>query len=114
MKASVNVVAPVATSTQSNAAPMSQPTPPLRQNVKEFVKRHLLQWEAPTNVYDLILAEIEAPLLEIVLQYVRQNQSETARILAMSRGTLRKKMQRYGLLPKSKKDRDQKRLLPSH
>lgn len=44
-----------------------------------------------------------AYLLEIVLQYVGQNQSEAARILALSRGTLRKKMKQCGLLPSQHK-----------
>ena len=45
----------------------------------------------PRNIYEILVAEMEIPLLEIVLQYVGQNQSKAAQILAMSRGTLQKK-----------------------
>lgn len=77
---------------------------PLRQSVREFLRRYFMQLEQPpTNFYELMLAEVEAPMLEVVLQYVGQNQSRAARILAMSRGNLRKKMQHYGMLPQSKK-----------
>lgn len=79
---------------------------PLCQSVREFLKQHFMQFsQPPADFYELILAEIEAPMLEIVLQYVGQNQSRAARILAMSRGNLRKKMQRYGMLPQSKKSK---------
>jgi Fis family transcriptional regulator, factor for inversion stimulation protein len=69
----------------------------LRDQVREFLRQYFirLQEVPPINLYELILAEIEAPMLEIVLQYVGKNQSQAARLLAMSRGTLRKKMQLY-------------------
>ncbi len=51
-----------------------------------------------TDLYDLVLAEVEAPLLECVLRFTGYNQSQTALILGMNRGTLRKKMHRYRLL----------------
>jgi Fis family transcriptional regulator, factor for inversion stimulation protein len=77
----------------------------LRDYVREFLRQYFirLQETPPTNLYESILTEIEAPMLEIVLQYVGKNQSEAARLLAMSRGTLRKKMQQYGMLPNKRK-----------
>ncbi len=83
----------------------------LRDTVTESVRHYLIQFEQPplTNLYELVLAEVETPMLEIVLQYVNHNQSRTARLLKMSRGTLRKKMQQYGLLTQSNK-RKAKRL----
>jgi len=38
------------------------------------------------------------PLLTCVLRHTRQNQSLTAEILGLNRGTLRKKMKKYGML----------------
>ncbi len=77
----------------------------LRDYVREFLRQYFirLQEAPPTNLYELILAEIEAPTLEIVLQYVGKNQSQAARLLTMSRGTLRKKMKQYGMLPNKRK-----------
>ena len=53
----------------------------------------------PTNgLYDLVLNEVEAPLLEAVMRYTRNNQSKTAEMLGLNRGTLRKKLKQYDLL----------------
>ncbi len=51
-----------------------------------------------TDVYDMVLSEVEAPLLEVVMRYTRNNQTRAAEVLGLNRGTLRKKMKRYGLL----------------
>lgn len=77
----------------------------LHQAVREWVHRILQTSEYASlgNLYDLLLVEIESPLLEIVLRYTGQNQSKTARLLAISRGTLRKKMHRYGMLDSTEK-----------
>lgn len=58
----------------------------------------LLEGEGVTNLYSLVLAEIEAPLLRCVLEHTGGNQSLAAEVLGLNRGTLRKKMRRYGLL----------------
>lgn len=50
------------------------------------------------NVYELVLKEIEAPLLEVVMRYTRGNQSKAAILLGLSRGTLRKKLKIYGFI----------------
>ncbi|CAK0766842.1 Fis family transcriptional regulator, factor for inversion stimulation protein [Gammaproteobacteria bacterium] len=49
-----------------------------------------------TNLYDLVMGEVEAPLLEVVMAYVQGNQSRAAEMLGISRGTLRKKLAQYG------------------
>lgn len=51
----------------------------------------------PTNLYELVLAEVEAPLLEVVLQQTKGNQSKAAALLGLSRSTLRKKLKQYHL-----------------
>lgn len=50
------------------------------------------------NLYELVLSEVEAPLMEAVLKHTDGNQSEAATMLGLNRGTLRKKMKKYGLL----------------
>jgi len=64
--------------------------------VKEYLE--LVGDQPVTNLYDLVLAEVEAPLLECVLQHTGNNQSRTAKILGLNRGTLRKKLLRYRLM----------------
>lgn len=51
-----------------------------------------------TNVYQLVLNEVEAPLLATVLQYTGGNQSKAAEVLGLNRGTLRKKLKEHNLL----------------
>ncbi len=47
------------------------------------------------DLYDMILAEVEPPLLQAVMEKRRGNQLQAARMLGISRGTIRKKLQRY-------------------
>jgi len=49
----------------------------------------------PTDVYDMVLAEVERPLLACVLEKVGGNQSRAAQVLGISRSTLRKKLAHY-------------------
>lgn len=59
---------------------------------------HHLDGQSVTDVYSMVLAEIEAPLLEVVMKNTRQNQTKASEILGLNRGTLRKKLKQYGLL----------------
>lgn len=58
----------------------------------------MLDGEHPCDLYDVVMTEVERPLLERVMHYVDQNQSRAARVLGLSRGTLRKKLKHHGLL----------------
>ena len=62
----------------------------------EYLK--LMEDEQITGLYEMVLAEVEAPLLRSVLGYANYNQSKTAAILGLNRGTLRKKLRKYRLL----------------
>jgi len=72
----------------------------LRQEVKRAVGRYFLHLDgqAPDNLYQLVINEIEAPLLEVVMQQVDNNQSKAATMLGINRGTLRSKLKQYGML----------------
>jgi Fis family transcriptional regulator len=56
-----------------------------------------LDGHKPGNLYDLVLDEVEIPLLETVLRQTRGNQSKAAQILGLNRATLRKKLRKHGL-----------------
>ena len=47
------------------------------------------------DLYDMILCEVEPPLLQAVMEKRRGNQLQAAKMLGISRGTIRKKLQRY-------------------
>lgn len=72
----------------------------LQDHVQQHLDRYFSELgnSAPNNVYNLVLAQVEKPMLEVVLHQMRYNQSKTAAVLGISRGTLRKKMKAYGLL----------------
>ncbi|MDG4596861.1 MAG: DNA-binding transcriptional regulator Fis [Candidatus Contendobacter sp.] len=76
------------------------PATPLRDHVAETLRIyfHNLGGQAPSNLYDLVLREVEPPLLDIVMKFTRGNQTQAAIILGINRGTLRKKLRQYGLI----------------
>jgi Fis family transcriptional regulator, factor for inversion stimulation protein len=57
-----------------------------------------LDGEDTVHLYDLVMAEVERPLLASVMRHVANNQSRAAAMLGVSRGTLRKKLVQHGLL----------------
>ncbi|MDR3491102.1 MAG: helix-turn-helix domain-containing protein [Gammaproteobacteria bacterium] len=72
----------------------------LQSSVAQIMQHYFisLKGEEPRHVYDFFLDEIEEPLLTIVMKFTRENQSEAARILGLSRGTLRSKLKKFGML----------------
>lgn len=79
---------------------LPQKNQPLHDSVRQSLENYLslLKGQLPSNLYELILAEVEAPLMEAVMEYTKGNQSRAAIVLGLSRGTLRKKLKMYGLL----------------
>ncbi len=72
---------------------------PLRSCVERALQNYFTQLgdQLPSNLYELVLAEVEVPLLEVTLQKTRGNQTKAAHLLGLSRGTLRKKLKQYNL-----------------
>ncbi|WP_460232088.1 DNA-binding transcriptional regulator Fis [Aurantivibrio plasticivorans] len=68
----------------------------VEQSMDNYFKH--LDGQPVTDVYDMVLAEVEAPMLEIVMKHTRHNQTKAAQVLGLNRGTLRKKLKQYGLL----------------
>ena len=74
--------------------------PSLRDSVTASVRQYLseLDGQLSTDVYQMVLAEIEAPLLEEIMAYTRNNQTKASIMLGLNRGTLRKKLKQYHLI----------------
>lgn len=72
----------------------------LRDNVTEALQRYFddLDGQETRDVYNIVMSEVEPPLLEAAMKYTRQNQSKTAELLGLNRGTLRKKLKQYNLI----------------
>ena len=58
---------------------------PLRDSVKQALRNYLSQLDGQdvNDLYELVLAEVEHPMLDMIMQYTR--------------GTLRKKLKKYGM-----------------
>lgn len=51
------------------------------------------------DLYNMVLYQMERPLLRIILEKTGGNQLQTAKILGINRNTLRKKMTTLGITP---------------
>ena len=73
---------------------------PLSQSVLESMKSYFDKIGSTfvNNVYEMVLSEVEKPLLEAVMAYTKGNQSKAPIVLGLSRGTLRKKLKIYDML----------------
>ena len=73
---------------------------PLKDSAQEAINHFLttLDGEPCSELYDMVLHQIEEPLFKAVLDYTKQNQSHAAAMLGLNRGTLRKKLRQHGLL----------------
>lgn len=71
---------------------------PLAQCMEMTVRRYLddLGHSDPTNLYQLLLTQIEKPLLAVVMEKARGNRCRATDMLGINRNTLRKKLQQYG------------------
>ena len=72
---------------------------PLRKNVQDAIRRYLedMGQSQPESLYRTLMAQVEPPLIEEVLRFTQGNQSKTAKILGMTRNTLRTKLHRYDI-----------------
>ena len=57
-----------------------------------------LRGTPPTDIYQMVLAVVEKPMLELVMQHAKQNQSLAAQYLGINRNTLHKKLVEHHLL----------------
>ena len=71
----------------------------LREQVSRALEDYLTKLGdiPPVNLYQMVLQEIEIPLLQEVMRYTNGNQSKASVILGLNRGTLRKKLKLYNL-----------------
>lgn len=63
-----------------------------------------LQGEKPHSLYDMFIQAAEKPLLQVVMQHAKQNQSLAAQWLGINRNTLRKKLLEHHLLNNSSQE----------
>ena len=78
-----------------------------KQHIEECVRESLqgyfrdLGGETPDGMYDMLVRVVEKPMLELVMEQTRNNQSRAAQWLGLNRNTLRKKLVEHGMLTTS-------------
>ncbi len=75
-----------------------------RSDIAECVRHSLersfrnLDGEPPSGLYDMVLRQMERPMLEVVMREAEGNQTRAADMLGMNRNTLRRKLTDHGML----------------
>ena len=89
-----------AANTPDQDSSFDENTQTLRDSVERALQNYFdnLDGQPVSDVYEMVLSEIEAPLLETVMKYTRDNQTKASTVLGLNRGTLRKKLKQYGML----------------
>ncbi|MEE2982674.1 MAG: DNA-binding transcriptional regulator Fis [Gammaproteobacteria bacterium] len=72
---------------------------PLTTLVKHSLEQYFddLNGQPAAELYELVVRQVEQPLVEIVMRETGGNVSKAARVLGINRATLRKKLHKYGL-----------------
>ncbi|HWR80467.1 MAG TPA: DNA-binding transcriptional regulator Fis [Pseudomonas sp.] len=85
---------------QPHSATTSHEGQTLRGSVTKSLRDYFanLEGASVSDLYNLVLSEVEAPLLESVMDFVKGNQTKASEMLGLNRGTLRKKLKQYDLL----------------
>lgn len=80
--------------------PAAQQENTLRAEVERSLSRYFenIEDQAVTDLHQLVISEVESPLIESVMRRCGNNQSKASIMLGLNRGTLRTKLKLYGLL----------------
>ena len=72
----------------------------LRYQVGIALRRYFkeLDGSKASDVFQMVMTEVEGPMLEEVLKHCKGNQSEACKILGINRGTLRTKLKNLKLI----------------
>jgi len=72
---------------------------PLAKQVKAALEIYFQELDdfTPSDLYRMVIDEVEKPLLETVMKQVKGNQTRAAEMLGLNRSTLRKKLQLHNL-----------------
>ncbi|MDC2965454.1 DNA-binding transcriptional regulator Fis [Gammaproteobacteria bacterium] len=56
-----------------------------------------LDGNKPTNVFEMVIKEVEKPMLEEVMKFCNGNKSQASKMLGINRVTLRTKLKQYNI-----------------
>ena len=79
---------------------MRRKSRPLRECVSDALEEYfsVLDGHGCTGLFEMVMREVEIPLLRSVLEHTDGNQTRASEILGINRSTLRKKLRQHNLL----------------
>lgn len=79
---------------------MRRKNQPLRECVSDAIEEYfsVLDGHDCSGLFEMVMREVEVPLLRSVLDYTEGNQTRASEILGINRSTLRKKLRLHKLL----------------
>ena len=89
---------PIAAGTPS-VSRSKKSTTPLSERVRRSLDEYFEQLDGtePSELYQMVIAQVERPLFERIMQHTGGNQTRAAAALGISRATLRKKLALYNI-----------------
>ena len=71
----------------------------LSEHVREAMEKYFndMDGHSPSDLYELVISQVEKPLFESVMHHTRGNMSKASEVLGLNRGTLRNRLSKYGL-----------------
>lgn len=72
---------------------------PIRCCIEETLNLYFedMNGHEPGDLYQLVISQVEEPILEVTLRQTRGNITKSAKILGINRTTLSKKLKQYNL-----------------
>lgn len=69
----------------------------LQEVITSHVSRYIAEMEGQNivDLYDIVIEQVEIPLFKTAIEYCKYNQSRAAKVLGVSRGTLRSKLKKH-------------------
>ena len=66
----------------------------IEESIRDTLEQYFrdLRGAEPSNVHEMIIAAVEKPMLDVVMQHAAGNQSKAAEWLGINRNTLRRKL----------------------
>ena len=82
-----------------SAARSPRKNAPLCELVQHSLEQYFkdLNGQTPAELHDLVISQVEKPLLEVVMRETNGNISRAAQMLGLNRATLRTRLNKYGL-----------------
>lgn len=79
---------------------MSRGSGDLAECVRRSLERYFrdLDGEDANSLYDMVLSQVERPMLEVVMRHAEGNQTRAAEMLGINRNTLRRKLSEHDLI----------------